>query len=85
MVRSATLLPSLRGALATPQVDLLCFETIPCLKEAKAIAQLLEALRPGKPAWISFSCRDGTSTCHGEAFAEVGALVGLGVASWQGG
>lgn len=39
--------------------------------EARAIVQLLE--QEGgyrRPAWISFSCRDGQHTCHGERFAE---------------
>jgi len=51
---------------------MLAFETIPCLKEAKAIAQLLSSCKCDKLAWISFSCKDERSTCHGESFAEVG-------------
>ncbi|KAF5834040.1 Homocysteine S-methyltransferase [Dunaliella salina] len=56
--------------LDDPRVDMLCFETIPCLKEALAIANLLEELRPVKPAWMSLSCKSSTSICHGELFAE---------------
>mmetsp|Transcript_22518 Transcript_22518/g.62210 ORF Transcript_22518/g.62210 Transcript_22518/m.62210 type:complete len:322 (-) Transcript_22518:144-1109(-) len=56
--------------LDDPRVDMLCFETIPSLKEALAITHLLEELRPAKPAWMSFSCKDGKSICHGELFAE---------------
>ncbi|KXZ54603.1 hypothetical protein GPECTOR_4g668 [Gonium pectorale] len=50
-------------------IDLLAFETIPCLKEAEAIVALLRRERYGKPAWISFSCRDALHTCRGEGFA----------------
>ncbi|GFR49066.1 hypothetical protein Agub_g11092 [Astrephomene gubernaculifera] len=53
-----------------PEIDLLAFETIPCLKEAEAIVRLLREERYGKPAWISFSCKDAVHTCHGERFAE---------------
>ncbi|KAG2483737.1 hypothetical protein HYH03_017392 [Edaphochlamys debaryana] len=52
-----------------PEIDLIAFETVPCVKEAEAIIQLLRRERYGKPAWISFSCRDAVHTCHGEDFA----------------
>lgn len=70
-----------------PAIDLLAFETVPCLKEAEAIVRLLDTERFGVPAWISFSCRDGSSTNHGESFtgqcaalaARCPAVVALGV------
>ncbi len=45
--------------------DLLACETIPCLKEALAIARLLQA-HPEIYAWISFSARDGLHISNGE-------------------
>ena len=51
------------AALADTEGDLLAFETVPSLAEARAIA---DALPPGLPAWISFTCRDGEHTAHGE-------------------
>jgi homocysteine S-methyltransferase len=62
--------PRLR-VLADCGADLLACETIPCLREALVLANLLQEF-PGLCAWISFSCRDGESTCEGE---NVGACV----------
>lgn len=54
-----------------PRADLLAFETVPCLAEAAAIVALLsEDPPPSAPAWVSLSCRDGSTTCHGESFAD---------------
>lgn len=61
--------------LAHSGADLLACETIPCLDEALALAQLLREY-PGTPAWISFSCRDERCVCHGETLAECVAAVG---------
>ena len=44
--------------------DVLAFETIPCLEEAKAVAELMQGF-PGTAYWVSFSCRDGEHTCDG--------------------
>lgn len=55
--------------------DIVAFETIPSLVEAEAILALLDEL-PDVPAWISFSCRNGTQVCHGEPFAECVRLAG---------
>ena len=62
--------PRLR-VLAEAGADLLAFETIPCLREAKVLANLLREL-PAQCAWISFSCKDGAHNCEGE---EIGACV----------
>ncbi|XP_076043753.1 betaine-homocysteine S-methyltransferase-like [Oratosquilla oratoria] len=68
-------------------VDLLAVETIPALKEALAVIQLLKEF-PRAKAWVSFSCKDDRHTRHGEDFAEVARscysaggdqLVGLGI------
>ena len=37
--------------------DILACETIPCFQEAKVLSEILENVK--KPAWISFSCKDG--------------------------
>jgi homocysteine S-methyltransferase len=60
--------PRLR-VLAESGADLIACETIPCLREAVALARLLEEI-PQLTAWISFSCRDGTHTSAGEDIAD---------------
>jgi homocysteine S-methyltransferase len=62
--------PRLR-VLADSGADLLACETIPCLREALVLANLLQEF-PGLCAWVSFSCRDGEFTCEGE---NIGACV----------
>ncbi len=68
-------------------LDLLAFETIPCLAEARAITRLLRTEGFGIPSWISFSCRDESTISHGESFAreavplagEADAVVAVGL------
>lgn len=60
--------------LADTPADLFAFETIPSQLEAEVLIGLL-ADYPGKYAWLSFSCRDGTQVCHGESFADCAALA----------
>ncbi len=55
-------------------VDVLAFETIPCLAEVEGIIELLEKM-PETPAWISMSCKDSRDLWHGERFAHAVALV----------
>lgn len=62
------------AALAAAGADLLACETIPSLEEARALARLLPEF-PGVWAWVSFSCRDGAHTCHGEPIADCAALL----------
>jgi homocysteine S-methyltransferase len=57
--------------LAGAGADLLAFETIPCLREARVLAALLRE-HPGLCAWMSFSCRDGERNSEGE---NIGACV----------
>ncbi|XP_031569558.1 uncharacterized protein LOC116304048 isoform X2 [Actinia tenebrosa] len=52
-------------ALVDAGVDLLAIETIPAQKEAEALAVLLKEF-PGTKALLSFSCKDGLHTSHGE-------------------
>jgi homocysteine S-methyltransferase len=71
--------------LAQTPADLFAFETIPSQEEAEVLLELLGE-HPGKPAWLSFSCRDGQHVSHGERFADCAALadrsdqiVGVGI------
>ena len=62
--------------LGNPKIDLLAFETIPCIKEAAAICLLLESLPSPPQAWISFSCKDGsTLNYNNESFCSAVTLV----------
>jgi len=45
--------------------DLLACETIPCLREARALVRLIEK-HPGMYCWVSFSARDGSHISNGE-------------------
>ncbi len=73
------------AVLAETNADFLAFESIPSLEEARAI---LTALRPypDLPAYLSFTCRDGTHVSHGETLRECAELldgqrqiIGIGV------
>jgi homocysteine S-methyltransferase len=72
-------------ALAAAGPDVFAIETIPSIVEAAALVTALEAV-PAVPAWMSFSCRDGSHLCDGTPFdhaVEVAAaspsVVALGV------
>jgi homocysteine S-methyltransferase len=54
--------------LADTDADIFAFETIPSMLEAEALLDLLNEF-PEKPAWLSFSCRNGKNVSHGESFA----------------
>ncbi|ESP04366.1 hypothetical protein LOTGIDRAFT_170870 [Lottia gigantea] len=56
-------------ALVDAGADYIAIETIPALKEAKAILTALEEF-PNSKAFVNFSCKDGMSTCHGEKLAD---------------
>jgi homocysteine S-methyltransferase len=73
------------AVLAQTNADLLAFESIPSLEEARAI---LVALReyPDLPVYLSFTCCDGTHVSHGETLRACAELldkqpqvVGIGV------
>lgn len=51
--------------LAESGADLLACETIPCLREARVLARLVQEF-PTLGAWIAFSCQDGERNCEGE-------------------
>jgi homocysteine S-methyltransferase len=54
--------------------DLMAFETLPSLEEARAIAEAL-APWPYLRAWFSFTCKDQHYVAHGERLAECAAAV----------
>ncbi|XP_029285471.1 homocysteine S-methyltransferase 1 isoform X1 [Cottoperca gobio] len=60
--------------LAAAGVDLVAFETIPSLKEAQALLELLREF-PNTNAWLSFSCRDGQRISDGGAFKDAVQIV----------
>jgi len=55
-------------ALLEAGVDLLAFETIPTVREADVLLDLLA--ESGATAWLSYQCRDGETTAAGEPVAE---------------
>jgi homocysteine S-methyltransferase len=55
--------------LAAGRADLLACETLPCLAEALVLLDLLEDT-PGRWAWFSFSCGDGSRLADGTPFPE---------------
>jgi homocysteine S-methyltransferase len=54
--------------------DLVAFETVPSLEEARAIVAALSAY-PKVSAWVSFSCRDGEHVAHGEPLRKCAELL----------
>ncbi len=54
--------------------DLLAFETLPSLEEARAIGEAL-APWPDLTAWFSFTCKDAEHVAHGERLSECAAVV----------
>lgn len=54
--------------------DLLAIETIPSIAEAEIILE--EAARLSDlPMWLSFSCANATTTCHGELVSDIAESV----------
>ena len=62
------------AVLAATGADLVAFETIPSLDEARAILQALER-SPSLGAWISFTCRDAVHVAHGEPLCACAELL----------
>ena len=72
-------------ALAAAEPDLFAVETIPSIVEAAALVRALEKV-PEVPAWVSFSCRDGTHICDGtpvdeavRTVSDAPSVVGVGI------
>lgn len=61
------------------EYDVIAFETLPALKEARAIAHLLRTESFRRPAWLSFNCKDDRSLATGESFAEQAVPLALEV------
>ena len=64
----------LAGAGDSSAPDLLAFETLPSLEEARAIGEGL-APWPRLAAWFCFTCKDGQHVAHGEPLSECAAAV----------
>jgi homocysteine S-methyltransferase len=64
-------------ALLDAGVDLLAMETIPTIREAEVLVRLLDEF--DAVGWLSYQCRDGSSTAAGEPI-EAAFAIGSGVA-----
>ncbi|XP_008405874.1 homocysteine S-methyltransferase isoform X1 [Poecilia reticulata] len=60
--------------LAAAGADLVAFETIPSIKEAQAVVELLREF-PDCNAWLSFSCKDEKHISDGSPFADAVRLA----------
>jgi len=61
------------GILAETKPDLFAVETIPSLKEARIVEELI--INTNIPYWISFSCKDELHISEGDTFEDaIGAL-----------
>jgi homocysteine S-methyltransferase len=60
-------------ALLEAGADLLAFETIPTMREGEVLVELLRAT--GARGWLSYQCRDGSSTAAGEPITEAVAVA----------
>jgi homocysteine S-methyltransferase len=57
-------------ALIEAGADILACETIPCMREARALARLIEKEFPNHFAWMSFSAKDDQHISNGELMAD---------------
>jgi len=64
-----------RLAVLREGADLVAFETIPSLREARAIARVLARAAPGLSAWVSFTCGDARTTGSGDALVDCAAAI----------
>ncbi len=62
------------AVLAGAGADLLAIESIPSLREALVLANMLENLPP-HAAWISFTCKDDFSTSEGQDVADCASAM----------
>ena len=66
------------AVLAESEADILAFETLPSLEEARSIGEALKPW-PNLAAWFTFTCPDHQATslqvAHGEALRDCAALV----------
>ena len=73
------------AVMADTGADLIAFETIPGLREAEIISQVLGEF-PSLSAYITFTCKDSQRLTHGEMFRDAFVslkdspqLIGLGI------
>ena len=59
----------LQAVAGEAALDVVAFETVPCLKELRAISRLMRTEFPSTSAWVSCSCRDAGHIAHGESLA----------------
>lgn len=64
------------AVLADTRADLVAFETIPSVSEARSILRALEQF-PALTAWLSFTCRDATHVAHGEPLRDCAEAVAI--------
>jgi homocysteine S-methyltransferase len=64
----------LANAKGRQRPDVLAFETLPSLDEARVIGEAL-AEWPGSAAWFSFTCKDAQHVAHGELLRDCAAEV----------
>ncbi|XP_035621166.2 homocysteine S-methyltransferase [Oncorhynchus keta] len=60
--------------LVTAGADLIAMETIPSMKEAEALVELLREF-PDSKAWLAFSCKDGQCISDSSRFSEAVRLA----------
>jgi homocysteine S-methyltransferase len=60
-------------ALLDAGVDILAIETIPTLREARVLVDLVA--ESGATAWLSYQCRDASTTAAGEPIREAVAIA----------
>lgn len=60
--------------LISTKPDYLALETIPEIREARVLLQLLKDLGNTIPVWIAFSCKDEQHLSSGELFRDAAAL-----------
>ncbi|WP_145410571.1 homocysteine S-methyltransferase [Paenibacillus xylanexedens] len=63
------------AALVEAGADMLAFETIPSLQEARVLVTLLKEF-PDTSAWLTFSLQDGTAISEGTPLAECARQLG---------
>jgi homocysteine S-methyltransferase len=62
------------AVLAETSADLVAFETVPSLEEARSIVAALMQY-PEVAAWVAFTCKDEAHVAHGEPIADCASLL----------
>lgn len=64
-----------RAEILAESCDIVAFETVPCLDEARAIASVTASMSAECSVWVSFSCRDDATVCSGDAIEDCVAAL----------